>query len=93
MLAFISRRLEFGSIVLIATVRDDVPSPFHDPATTVLELAPPTEPDSRKVLTAVARELGSHAQRRILTVAAVALPSATAMGAAPLKGLLACVFP
>ncbi len=69
-LAFISLRLEFDSIVLIATVRDDVPRPFQDPAMTVLELAPLTEQDSRELLAAVAPGLGSRAPRRILTAAA-----------------------
>ena len=70
MLTFVGRRLESDAIVLIATSRDDVPSPLQDAAIGVMELQPLADSDSRQLLAAVAPELRSTAQRRILAVAA-----------------------
>jgi DNA-binding CsgD family transcriptional regulator len=69
-LTFVGRRLESDAIVLIATTRDDVPSPLQDAAIGVMELLPLADSDSRQLLAAIAPELRSTAQRRILAVAA-----------------------
>ncbi len=69
-LTFVGRRLESDAIVLIATTRDDVPTPMQDAAISVIELPPLADSDSRQLLAAVAPELGSPVRRRILAVAA-----------------------
>jgi DNA-binding CsgD family transcriptional regulator len=69
-LTFVGRRLDSDAIVLIATTRDDVPSPLQDAAIGVMELQPLADSDSRQLLAAIAPELRSTAQRRILAVAA-----------------------
>ena len=69
-LAFVGRRLESDPVALIATIREDFPSPAQEAAMTVIGLSPLTDPDSRELLTAVAPDLSPLTQRRILAVAA-----------------------
>ena len=53
-LTFVGRRLDSDAIVLIATTRDDVPSPLQDAAIGVMELLPLADSDSRQLLAAIA---------------------------------------
>ncbi|RKT67797.1 regulatory LuxR family protein [Saccharothrix variisporea] len=67
-LAFVARRLESEPVVLLATVRDDTPSPFDDlPA---LTLDPLGDDAAAELLTATAPDLAPDERARLLRVAA-----------------------
>ncbi|MEJ2856832.1 MULTISPECIES: LuxR family transcriptional regulator [unclassified Saccharothrix] len=67
-LAFVARRLDSEPIVLLATVRDDTPSPFDDLPT--LPLDPLTDDAAAELLTTTAPDLTPDERTRLLHAAA-----------------------